>query len=525
MKKRIIFEEIRKIMNKIDKDGHTPSKILITDETGNVIYSEIDKDKLNHLANVEEDIKTMIDKKLDKEGFVFDKILITDETGAIKESNLDRNKLEFLTTLESDVQTQINENKDNINLIESDLESTKTQVTQNTQDIASNAESIFANSQKIEEVSGGLEAEKLKTSALMEDLEAEKLKIAENTTNIGTNTDKITKIEEDIKELAASGGDTGAMFEIQEAKAPFATLKEKLTDIEENASSNTDDIKLGAIEEGVNRELVLYDDDLQAIATISKNKSNFNKLEVGELYCTNVLSKQKGINLYVNGTSGNDNNNGLTTGTAFKTITKAINSLNKYLLADVNIYVTETTYNEELIFEGFCGLGTLTLNLKTATINGDILINSCTTAVRILGTSTTVTATLNHTSSNKSACRIHTSPYAYIQYLKIVGGSNTTYGVEVNLGGGAAIKHNIINNTSTSAVVAFECSRAYVIGCKGSNNAQYSIYSASGSTVCLSTSIPDAPKENWNTTGFIHGTAPKTAATTLINEEIDYLVE
>lgn len=518
MKMIDVLLKLNDIKNKLSKNGHPANKIVITNDSGIIETTEnITINELEKLEGVRDNIQTQIDSKLNKEGFLADKILITDETGAIKESNLDKNKLDYLLDLDGSVQTQINNIKDNIDLVETELEEAELQINKNTQDITINAQNIALNKQQIDNVGTDLEGEKLKITALSNDLEAEKLKITKNTNDIAQNTNKIVEMEEDIRELAQSGGDTGAMFEIQEAKAPFSTLKEKLSDMDKKAI--VDDILLGIYELGKNRALILYGEESEIIATISKDKSHFNKLEVGELYCNNVITKQKGINLYVDGISGSDNNNGLSEGTAFKTITKAINSLNKYLITDVNIYVTETTYTEELLFEGFCGLGALTLNLKTATINGDILINSCATTVRVVGTSTSAPATLNHTSDNISACRVHTSPYAYIQYLKIIGNTNTKYGVEVHQGGGAAIKNNIINNTTTSAIVAFECSRAYVIGCKGSNNAQYSIYSASGSTICISTAIPDAPKENWNTTGIIHGTATKTTVETLINEE------
>lgn len=61
------------------------------------------------------------------------------------------------------------------------------------------------------------------------------------------------------------------------------------------------------------------------------------------------------LTYYVNATNGNDDNDGLTEGTAFKTIQYAINCIPKILSHDVYIYLAKGTYNEDVRIQYFSG--------------------------------------------------------------------------------------------------------------------------------------------------------------------------
>lgn len=335
----------------------------------------------------------------------------------------------------------------------------------------------------------------------------------ETDVKITNQNTRIDELDTHYQDVIKTGGDS--VLEIVDARVPFNTLKEKLNDIEEK-SLNIKDISLGAVNEEENRTLKVFNADGDMVAIIDKDNTSFNHMEIANLTCANVLQKQDAITLYVNGTTGSDSNDGLTSGSPLKTIMGAVNSLQKYLDANIVINISDATYNENLYFDGFMGKGAIYLYCNQAVINGDIFINSCTTAIRFYGKDASNTATLNHTTTRSSAYTVYSSPYSYIQYFTINGNANTKTGVEANQGGGVAVKSCEINNTQTAAVVAYECSRVYAVGNKGSNNKQYSIYSVSGSTICIFNTKPDAPLDDWNTTGIIHGTATKTASSTSI---------
>lgn len=522
MKRKDILLKINEIKNKLNKAGHTANKILITNESGEIeTTTNITTEDLNKLDGIKENIQGQIDSKLNKESLIPNKILTTDELGAVKESELDREKLNHLTNVNRDIQEQIEEVNQKNTAIEEAVEFVKLENTQNAEKISEITTNIEENNLTLGQVKQSLEEESLKISSLQEDFTVEKENIFNNTLNISENSNSIQTLKKDIEDLAASGGDTGAMFEIKEAKGEFATLKEKLSDIENRAEDTSKDIEIGAVGENQDRKLEIFGDEGEVISTLSKDYASFSKLEVGEFSCVSVISKQNSLKLYVNGATGDDSNDGLSTASAFKTINRAINYLNKYLVGDVIIYAEPSVYNEKLIFEGFCGLGSLYLYLKTSTLNGDVWISSCTTPIKIYGQDTSNPFNLNHTTSYQSAFRIHTSPYVYLQYCTINGNTNTKYGVEGNQGGGGAIKNTTINGTNTAAIVAYECSSLYVVNCKGSNNTGYSIYSASGSTTCIAGTIPDATKDNWNTTGIIHGTATKTTSDGVANVPVE----
>lgn len=68
------------------------------------------------------------------------------------------------------------------------------------------------------------------------------------------------------------------------------------------------------------------------------------------------------ITYYVNTTTGLDTNDGLTNGTAFKTITKAINKIPLIVNHTTTINVASGTYSETIYFNGFVGKGKIAIN-------------------------------------------------------------------------------------------------------------------------------------------------------------------
>lgn len=74
--------------------------------------------------------------------------------------------------------------------------------------------------------------------------------------------------------------------------------------------------------------------------------------------------KKSSVNItgYVNTSTGNDNNDGLTTGTAFKTIQKAIDILPQVINHTVNVNTASGTYTETVKIQGFGGSGLININ-------------------------------------------------------------------------------------------------------------------------------------------------------------------
>jgi len=89
------------------------------------------------------------------------------------------------------------------------------------------------------------------------------------------------------------------------------------------------------------------------------------------------LATAKNISLNVDGTTGNDSNDGAVA-TPFKTIQKAIDSLPQVINHNVTIVVVPGTYNETPVVSGFSGKGTLSMNGKSSQV-------ATTTGFRIIG--------------------------------------------------------------------------------------------------------------------------------------------
>lgn len=76
------------------------------------------------------------------------------------------------------------------------------------------------------------------------------------------------------------------------------------------------------------------------------------------------------IALYVNSGSGNDNNNGFTTSSAFQTIQKAVNTVSQYYISagvSASIMVADGTYSQSVTLQPFCGPGSAIIVGNTST--------------------------------------------------------------------------------------------------------------------------------------------------------------
>lgn len=85
-------------------------------------------------------------------------------------------------------------------------------------------------------------------------------------------------------------------------------------------------------------------------------------------------AKSEPVTIYVNGTSGNDSNAGLTSGTAVRTIGKAVDIAKLTICASVTISIAAGTYAENIVLDGIvCSqLNIVKTGTGTVQINGGI---------------------------------------------------------------------------------------------------------------------------------------------------------
>lgn len=150
----------------------------------------------------------------------------------------------------------------------------------------------------------------------------------------------------------------------------------------------------------------------------------------------NMIPTSGDRSYYVNAATGNDSNDGLTSGTAFKTIQAAINKLPQIVNHVITVTVAAGTYNETLNISGFMGGGQIIVNganALAATHNlNDVFLNKVQIPVSITGFNCTSTTTDGFTALSCNAvaafvyCRsvqaaVGNGFYIYASRAKIAG--------------------------------------------------------------------------------------------------------
>ena len=133
------------------------------------------------------------------------------------------------------------------------------------------------------------------------------------------------------------------------------------------------------------------------------NNSTIPNLTAGiinsnEVYAGNICSKSPKSGdikfIYVNGSTGNDNNNG-TQSSPYKTVQRAISDINDKQDQSVTIYVYNSVPSFEL--KGITGTGIITISLQdSAIVNGYVIIGGVTNAVKITNETGSLKATLKN---------------------------------------------------------------------------------------------------------------------------------
>jgi parallel beta helix pectate lyase-like protein len=105
----------------------------------------------------------------------------------------------------------------------------------------------------------------------------------------------------------------------------------------------------------INRSVFNYDGKIKLRIWFSDGTHGFQRLNPDHrLVNTDLLGYSTGsddFTIYVNGTTGDDENNGLATGTAKKTIQAAVDILPERILCNVTISVADGTYREQVLIK------------------------------------------------------------------------------------------------------------------------------------------------------------------------------
>lgn len=205
-------------------------------------------------------------------------------------------------------------------------------------------------------------------------------------------------------------------------------------------------------------------------------------------------------NIYVNATTGNDNNTGTGGTTQFKTISKALSTLPKDLGGfTANIYLSAGTYSEVVNIKGFTN-GNLIINsptptqISTSTKIQGLYISNCTASVSINGINIT-------NPSNSTTINIEQSKDVLLSCIKHTDLFDTgERGIIVRQTNLARIMSCEISNKQI--VLQVESSGCFINNCSGATN-DMGIVSSNASTVYISGTIPSSSVPKTQYTGGV----------------------
>lgn len=184
------------------------------------------------------------------------------------------------------------------------------------------------------------------------------------------------------------------------------------------------------------------------------------------------LATTQDITYYVDVTNGNDNNDGLSPATAFKTIQKAIDSLPRILNHNATINLAAGTYMEKVLIKGFLGNGILSIqgNISTpdnvkiemdfSNADGSVgyafYIEGCFATIQIKG------IYIRQTISNKSVVgiRINNCQTAVVEKCKIENFGNSSLRGAIYASN--TVSCSTLDNTLNSNYMAIICYTARV---------------------------------------------------------------
>lgn len=229
---------------------------------------------------------------------------------------------------------------------------------------------------------------------------------------------------------------------------------------------------------------------------------NFNKLD------TVVPGKTAaGLTYYVDAAAGNDTNDGLTSGTALKTIGAAIDKLPQVINHAVTINLAAGTYAETINIQGYIGKGSISL------IGGNVVGDShIISALNLLQCQPFITvkgiraASTTAHGFNIGMCN------AEFENCKCIDDTTATFFNGFNVYGGSSIvvKNSLISNRYT-AISAWG-SRVYNVNNTGTGNL-YAIGANEASIVGISGTQPEGTNGNIvNNGSMIDGETPASIA-------------
>lgn len=267
------------------------------------------------------------------------------------------------------------------------------------------------------------------------------------------------------------------------------------------------DLYLGGIVNGIGKDgrLFLLDSEDNVVAQLDAATRGFDQLTIGHLTCPNVANVLlEDVTYYVDVVDGDDENDGLTPQTAFKTIQRAIDVCPKILHAYCRIHVLDkgvADWDEFLYIYSFYGHGNLEIYFPEGgnmTLHGAVLIEDCTTRVKIYDAVVRFRDIPDLPESQRATIWILNSQMVEIFRSKWFGESGIPYVIQAS-NSYVHLENSEVWDARDACIMAQRGTRFDVVNVKG-GRAAYGIWSSRASIVGGHGDGLPAPKGTTNNT-------------------------
>jgi phage minor structural protein len=241
-------------------------------------------------------------------------------------------------------------------------------------------------------------------------------------------------------------------------------------------------LTLGGVDNG---RLVVLNDNGEQIADLDSGMGGFSELYIGELDSPNT-PKYSGdnINLYVDPSNGNDNNDGSSWTYPLKTVTVALAKVPKINNGTTTIYVhaDRTTMTEDIYIQGFHGSGKINIKFQTIDMNGIIVMEGNTNWIGF--------DSVNVKSSASYPVFIARTNYCHITSSTINGNSTSTSANVRVVDGSHVILENVdFYNSAYHCILAQNTGMIFVRDCRGKAS-EYGVVADNSGTVYVRGTYP-----------------------------------
>lgn len=279
--------------------------------------------------------------------------------------------------------------------------------------------------------------------------------------------------------------------------------------------SVTDGTRMRMVQqEGEYQSVIKYEDDSvppKLIGYFSPEEFNYKKIRCDEFVGQNIITVARNpITYYVDSFAGDDTNDGLTLGTAFKSMNRLLSNgtIPKILLNNITCEIRDTSgggagstpYNEDVLVEGIQGQGILFFNFDDGVIlNGSLEFSGCTAWIYVQGAGSGQYGFVNSTDSTMPI-RVNQCLFFYTRYMWYNANSLSSFGLFTNASRVSMIEC-VIENSTLGALTGDNSALISCVSCRGTN-AGYAIRLTGASRAGVITSRPSGALGGGNAVPF-----------------------